>query len=450
MILLVPYKPEVPQYLSPKLWPSLVIVLMLGIAFLEVKDTLDADRAYVDEVGSMVETDDRGMPSLKPEGHAYLKLRPLMKIAPSKGDWDLKRLLMANFLHGSTSHLLLNLIGTFAGARICSTFLTFPSIVLIFLGGGSLGLLLSMLYSSEVSAYIPHVGASAGIFALMGTYYVYNFRFRTRYFFWFPSRRAGFINLRTNWFFFVDVILLELVLSTAQFFPNKLGNVDHIAHVVGFLSGASLALCFRLLQRWPKFIQTRGEFLYLKKILRPKGFHPARAAFHLWLELLEINPYNDIVKAHVYRHLGAQAKDMPDEEVAKAFRFLTPTYLRLQTDTAAKVIRQLLARGRKLPDWWYKSTPYDSIIRVSKKLTQPVEEQYLLYELIQGYRRAHPEGGNVDRKLELLMSKLKGVSPELERPAAVVQAENPDSEAEEKTQPNTTPGLERDKATKAS
>lgn len=449
MILLVPYKPEVPHYLSPRLWPSLVIVLFLGIAFLEAKDTLDADRIYVDEVGSMVDINDQGLPELKPEGHAYLQLRPLMKIAPSKGDWDWKRLLMANFLHGSTSHLLLNLIGVFAGARILSTFVSFPAILLIFLGGGSLGLLLSMLWTSEVSAFIPHVGSSAGIFAMMGAYYVYNFRFRTRYFFWFPSRRAGTINLKTNWFFFVDVILLELVLSTAQFFPNKLGNVDHIAHVVGWLSGVTLAMTFRFVQGWPAYLQTRGEFIYWKKILRPKGFEPGRAAFGLWLELLEINPYNDLVKGNVCRLLAANAKDMSDEEVQRAFRFLSPTYLRLHTDRAAHLIRALLSRGRKLPEWWYKSTPYDSIIRVAKKLTTPVEEQYLLYELIEGYRTAHPEGGNVDRKLEMLVSKLKGVIPEPKR-TSETQGGSLGTLASDTTQPNTVPGLKSDKATKAS
>lgn len=447
MILLVPYKPEVPHHLAPRLWPGLVIILLLGLAFLVAKNTLDEDRAYVDEVGSMVDTDDRGMPVLKPEGHAYLQLRPLLKIAPAKGDWDLKRLLYANFLHGSVSHLMLNLIGTFAGARICSTFLPFPAVLFIFLGGGSLGLLLSMLFSSEVSAFIPHVGASAGIFALMGTYYVYNFRFRTRYFFWFPSR-AGSISLRTNWFFFVDVILLELVLSTAQFFPNKLGNVDHIAHVVGFLSGATIALLFRAVQRWPAFLQTRGEYSYWRKILRPKGFHPRQSFYSAWIELLEVNPYNDLCKKAACRHLIASAKEMSDEDVHKAFRFFSPTFLRLHTEPVAGVIRTLLARGRPLPDWWYKSTPYDSVIRLAQKMTQPVEEQYLLYELIQGYRLAHPEGGSVDRKLELLVSKLKGVIPEPK--AAPRPAETAGSGPSGSSPPDKTPGSTPDKATKAS
>jgi membrane associated rhomboid family serine protease len=450
MILLVPYKPEVPRYLAPRIWPGLVLVLLLGITFLEVKDTIEADRVYVDEVNSMVETDDRGNPTLKPEGHAYLQLRPLMKIAPAKGDWDFKRLLFANLLHGSSNHLYLNLVGTFAGARICSTFLTFPSIVFIFLAGGSLGLLLSMLLSTEVSAFIPHVGASAGIFALMGTYYIYNFGFRTRYFFWFPSRRAGIINLRTSWFFFLDVILMELVLSSAQFFPNKLGNVDHIAHVVGFLSGASIALILRSLQRWPSFLQTRGEFLYWKKILRPKGFDAKRAAYTLWLELLEINPYNDLVKGSVFRLLSAQAGELSDVEIQKAFRFLSPTYLRLHTDVSAKVIRSLLARGRALPEWWYKTTPYDSIIRIAKEMSQPVEEQYLLFELIEAYRKAHPEGGSVDRKLELLMSKLRGVIPEPKRRSPAAPAGNPGNAASSTTQPDTEPRSAPGTATKAS
>lgn len=448
MILLVPYKPEVPHYLSPRLWPGLVLIILLGIAFLHSAPTLEADRTYVDGMGDLVYSGDNGLPMLKPEGHRYLELRPLLKIAPAKGDWSWGRLAAANFLHGSSTHLLLNLVGAFAGARICSTFLPFPAILFIFVGGGSLGLLMSMLLSSEISTFIPHVGASAGIFAMMGTYYVYNFRFRTKYFFWFPSR-AGVINLRTNWFFFVDVILLELVLSTAQFFPNRLGNVDHIAHVVGFLSGVTLAVLFRAVASWPRYLQTRGEYVYWRKILHPRGFDPKQALYSAWLEILEVNPYNDIAKGNLCRVLVSMAKDLADDEVQKAFRFLSPTYIRLHPDEVSRLLRSLLARGRKLPEWWFKSTPYDSIIRIARELSQPVEEQYLLYDLIEAYRTAHPEGGSVERKLELLMSKLRGVIP-AGRSGAPRPADAPGTVPSSTPPQDTAPSSKVDKATKAS
>lgn len=261
MILLVPVSPEVPEKHTPRIWPSLVFMLLFGLVFIRVQPIVDADSRFTDSLQDMVETDENGEARLRPEGQILLHERPLMAIAPARGDWSVEKLIYANFIHGGTTHLLLNWVGVFAGARLCTTFLPFLATFAIFILGGSLGLLASILCSSELSAYIPHVGASAGIFALMGTYYAFNFKFRTRYFFWFPNRH-GNINLKTSWFFFVDVILMELLLSTAQLLPQRVDSVDHIAHVAGFASGLVLAFLLRLLERWPSFLQTRPEFLY--------------------------------------------------------------------------------------------------------------------------------------------------------------------------------------------
>lgn len=197
MILLVPESPEVPNYHLPRLWQGLVLVLILSIAYSYVEPVVTRDRAYVDGVQKLV---DNGTIQLGTEKESYLKLRPLLEIAPAHADWDVKRLLLANFIHGNRVHLFLNLIAAYAGARICTTFLSFFWIMFIFIVGGTLGLTGSVLLPGEYSPYIPHVGASAGIFALMGTYYIYNFKFRTRYFFgfrratgsWLCPRRGSF------------------------------------------------------------------------------------------------------------------------------------------------------------------------------------------------------------------------------------------------------------------
>ena len=385
------------------------MILLLGIIFLETDSRVQADSSYIESLQSLIQKQQNSkQQKLKPELQNYLKLRPLLGIAPCRADWDLKRLLLANFLHGGVLHLALNLIGVFAGARICATFIPFFCTFSIFIIGGSLGLLASILLSSEVSAFVPHIGASAGIFALMGTYYIYNFNYRTKYFFWYPSRQ-GLIALKTSWFFFVDVILLEIVLSASQLLPNHLDSVDHVAHVVGFGAGMLLAVLLRFFQRWPSFVQTRGEFLYWSLIQRPRQFDPVHTPFQKWAELLEINPYNDRVKLRFFRIIYKQSDKLSDEQIEYAFTFLTPTFVRLHTSAVSACLRVLLSQRRKLSQSWLLRMPYDSIIRLAKFLAEPPEEQYLLLEFVSMYRKAHPEGGDLERKLELLISKLSGM-----------------------------------------
>jgi hypothetical protein len=239
----------------------------------------------------------------------------------------------------------------------------------------------------------------------MGTYYAFNFKFRTRYFFWFPNRH-GNINLKTSWFFFVDVILMELLLSTAQLLPQRVDSVDHIAHVAGFASGLILAFVLRLLERWPSFLQTRPEFLYWNGSRRRGSMKVLLNAFDHWCALLKINPYNDQIKLRLYALVSENVTDMTEAGLNEALNYMTPTFIRLQTPAVANCLAAILSSGRKLPSPWLARIPYDSIIRISKLLASPPERQPWLFELVSEYRRAHPEGGDVERKLELLMRKL--------------------------------------------
>lgn len=409
MILLVPVSPEVPPQRAPRLWHALFSVLILFIAYDQTRSVLDADARYVSNLRSFIISTPDGRAALRDDAIEYLRFRPLLRITPSKGDWDLRRLLAANFVHGSALHLALNAVGTFAAVRICSIFIPFLCSVAIFLIGGSLGLFISLWMSSEISRYVPHLGASAGLFALLGTYYVYNFKFRTRYFFWFPSRH-GRIHLRTSWFFFIDVLLLELVLSLSQFLPDHDDSVDHIAHVVGFTAGMALAVGLRSAQRWPHFLQTRGEFLYWSKLVRPAVFDPVLTPLATWLDLLQINPYNDVIKIKVCRILCKSLDMIGDTDVERAFRFFSPTFVRLHTREMSFVLLTMLDRERPIPAVWLLHTPYDSIIRLARYMAGP-ESLPLLLRLVRQYRVAHPDGGEVERKLERLLAQLSRVSP---------------------------------------
>jgi len=387
-----------------------VLILILGIGYLESLPYLENDAKFVEDLYSVGSEPSQTEPTLTKEAYAYLRLRPLLKISPAPGDWDARRIILANFIHGSGMHLAFNLVGAFAGARICATFLPFLCTLSIFVLGGSLGFLASLTFSQS-GVFVPHVGASAGIFALMGTYYVYNFRYRTRYFFWFPSRRASTIALRTSWFFFVDVILLELLFSTAQFFPTTNDGVDHLAHVFGFGAGMALAYLLRWLQKWPEFLQTRGEFLIWTSKKNLSTYHPFFSPFEKWIQLLEVNPYNDRIKERLFRLLYNQCDRLDPKQLEKVFSFINPTYVRLHGEEAAAFVREVLSKNITIPPKWLKRMPYDSVIQLAKFLASPPEEQHLLFKLVDTYRKVHVKRPETDRKLEILLSKLGELKP---------------------------------------
>lgn len=413
MILLVPISPEIPKFYTNQLWPGLVLVILLCLGFLEASSTLDADSQFVESLYSVAARPVHGELQLSPKAVPYLALRPLLKISPSRADWDFKRILYANFIHGSQLHLFLNLIGIFAGARICSAFIPFSLMFCLFILGGSIGILASVLFGYSISPYTPHVGASGGIFALMGIYYVYNFRFRTQYFYWFPSRQWNTVSLKTSWFFFLDVILLEIVLSASQFLPGRIDNVDHLAHVFGFAAGVVLATLVRRVQKWPSFLQTRVEFLYWKTILAPTDFGLIIPTISNWLDLLRINPYNDQIKLKLYKETLGKLQDISRADLELVFYYTSPTFVRLHADQVGRLIRNLLFKNIEISQKWLMKMPYDTIIRIAKELSHSPNEQPLILKLVLDYQKSQPDNADHNRKLELLKRKLKDLVPQL-------------------------------------
>mgnify|MGYP006273007307 CR=1 FL=1 len=405
MILLVPLNPEVPQSLRPKVLPSFVMVLSLILGYLLTYQIISKDSEYVEAIENALPERPSVTAHLDPESEKYLSRRPLLTVSPSTGDWDLARLIKANFIHGSLTHLILNVVGVFAGVRICVTFIPFLSSLIIFLLGGTLGLWVSVITARQISDFVPHVGASAGLFALMGTYYIFNFRFRTQYFFWLPIRR-GFVSLKTSWFFFVDVILLELVLSTAQLFPDRVDSVDHVAHVVGFAAGMLLALAYRFFLRWPSFLQTRAEYVYWQLFVREMK-RPKQNKINIYLNLLQINRYNDFIKRRLCNSVAVQSKTLSENALGDSFKFFVPTFVRLNTTHVIRVIRSLYTYQRSVPQRWLSRVPYDIVILLAKTMAKQNKNQSHLYQFLIDYRKSQSSNQRNNSNVEKLMKNLE-------------------------------------------
>jgi hypothetical protein len=218
------------------------------------------------------------------------------------------------------------------------------------------------------------------------------------------------IHLKTASFFFVDVCLIELILSLGQFIPSRIDSVDHIAHIVGFLSGLLLANLLRWAQRWPRFLQTRKEFLFwsYERMFREEKNVPKSA--ESFQSLLEINPFNDPLKVLLCRWMETQGRAVNPQTFERLFSFFSPTFIRLETAAVAHLIEKLYRASAELPRSWLLKTPYDSILRITQRLVNPEDDHKALLYLVTAYREAHPEEGDVRKKLEVLAQRLKPIA----------------------------------------
>lgn len=145
---------------------------------------------------------------------------------------NLHTLLTSMFLHGSISHLILNMLVFFFFGDDCeraigsSRFLAF-----YLLSGIFAGLFHSYLNSTS---YIPTIGASGAIFGVLAAYAIL-----------FPFRRViaffGFIPIPLPAIIFVFLLVF---METTYVVSGGLPYVAHTAHLGGFISGVFLALLF--------------------------------------------------------------------------------------------------------------------------------------------------------------------------------------------------------------
>ena len=136
---------------------------------------------------------------------------------------QLWRWVTSMFLHASASHLFFNMLGLYIFGRLVEEKLRPQWFLAVYFAGGFLGALAFLFTSTS-----PVVGASAGIFSLLGAAMLLN-----------PPEK---VNL------FVFPLPLSLVgamyvisESFAAYYLPGFGNVAYVAHVGGLLTGAVFA-----------------------------------------------------------------------------------------------------------------------------------------------------------------------------------------------------------------
>jgi len=132
------------------------------------------------------------------------------------------RLPASVLLHGDAMHIALNCVALFGLGRLCEAVFGPGRFLALFLASGIAGATLTHLGGTELS-----VGASGGVFGLMGAGVVFGRRFRTALP---PSVRPVFGRGLVPW------ILINVLIGFS------VPRIDNLGHLGGLLGGALLAL----------------------------------------------------------------------------------------------------------------------------------------------------------------------------------------------------------------
>jgi len=149
-------------------------------------------------------------------------------------------LISSMFLHGSWFHILGNMIFLWAFGPVMEDAMNPFSFSLFYLLGGLVAMLAQV--SASASSYIPTLGASGAIAAVMGAFLVTYPRDRIRsIFFFFLFIRITYIPaiLLIGFWFIMQLVNVGAVANVQH------GGVAYIAHVAGFLFGAATVKIFR-------------------------------------------------------------------------------------------------------------------------------------------------------------------------------------------------------------
>ncbi len=153
------------------------------------------------------------------------------------------RLITSMFLHIGILHLLFNMYALWIVGRQLESFLGKTKFIIVYLGSGLLGSLLSVVLHTTVSA-----GASGAIFGLLGSLLYFGYHYRLY---------LGTV-LKTQ---IIPVIILNLIIGFT------LSGIDNFAHIGGLIGGYLLTMALGIPGRDAKKEQINGWIVYILLIL---------------------------------------------------------------------------------------------------------------------------------------------------------------------------------------
>lgn len=141
-------------------------------------------------------------------------------------DGEVWRLLASVFLHGGLIHLFFNGFVLFDLGRVCEPLLSPPKFLTVYTLcglGGAFGRCFYGYVLAPGAMSVPSIGASGALLGLIGLLLVYSIR----------ERHTEMKDALLRWIFFIVI------------FTVLIPNVDHAAHIGGFVTGCALGLTVR-------------------------------------------------------------------------------------------------------------------------------------------------------------------------------------------------------------
>ena len=217
------------------------------------------------------------------------------------------------FLHGNIIHLLLNLLFLFFLGRYFEDRYGSPSLILIFAVGG----LTSILFHSVLSPFkdTPLLGASGAISALLGGYFISNYKNKIKLFYyifpiWYGKFYVPTISLIGLW----GLMQITGMIESLGYLPTS--NIGFHAHVGGFLAGLLITRFFIYSPlTWKHFpLTSRFEKKCLEEGVKYYQAFCYKKALHNFNEALNINPSNALTRLLFFsttRHLQDHYQPLP-------------------------------------------------------------------------------------------------------------------------------------------
>lgn len=165
------------------------------------------------------------------------------------------------FMHADAVHLMGNLLFLILFGVACESIYGGLCVAFVFLVGGVLGGLFSLLVDPATS--LPMVGASASISALMGFYLIGEPKQRVRYFYFFSPFPDFFGDIyMSKWWILPLCLLPDLAnwISERMWVENELmaSNIATSAHIGGALFGMCFAFILRARSRVEPYSPSRN------------------------------------------------------------------------------------------------------------------------------------------------------------------------------------------------
>jgi membrane associated rhomboid family serine protease len=243
-------------------------------------------------------------------------------------------LLRANFLHAGWVHLIGNMLffiffAVFIESRLGSFFT-----LVIYLVGGSIGMLIQAKYFLPASVHL--LGASGCVSAILGAALAL---------FWRQKIKVLLTFLFYNKILFIPGLIALPLLSLAQDIAGALdptSHVGHIAHLGGFCSGFVIAKIFAELNPVQK------EFIFIEEQQLYSAFQKTEdfdKKFNILKKLLRINPENEFVleEATAWAIRYMKSHDVPEKEKIIFLSEMISRHiqLKLQKENPDQIVRYL-------------------------------------------------------------------------------------------------------------